>query len=85
VVSVKKSNTSVILGCEWETLKLHVESLFKLGMSWDNYGEWQIDHIVPCFTANNEDELIRLNHYTNLQPLWKSEHLIKTLSERQYD
>jgi hypothetical protein len=80
----KKSNTSTILGCDWETLKVHMESLFKPGMSWDNYGLWEIDHIVPCFTTDDENELIKLNHYTNLQPLWKSEHLVKTVSERQY-
>ena len=46
-------------------------------MSWDNYGKyngelnfgWDLDHIIPLSSANNIDELIKLNHYTNFQPL----------------
>ena len=46
-------------------------------MNWDNRSEWHIDHIVPLSSANTEEELIRLCHYTNLQPLWAEDNLKK--------
>ena len=38
-------------------------------MTWENYGEWHIDHKIPLASAKTESELISLCHYTNLQPL----------------
>ena len=73
----KKSKTFDILGEEWSVVKLHFENLFKEGMTWDNYGEWQIDHIIPISTSKTNEDIIKLNHYTNLQPLWKNENNIK--------
>jgi hypothetical protein len=66
----KKSRTFQILGCEFETFKNHMESQFKDGMSWDNIGQWHIDHKRPLALATNEAELLALCHYKNLQPLW---------------
>jgi len=77
----KKSNKSEqILGCTFEQFKLHLESQFESWMSWDNYGNpkdniyelnktWDIDHIIPINRALTEEEVIKLNHYTNLKPL----------------
>lgn len=73
----KKSKTHEILGCSFEEFKLHLESKFEPWMTWENYGlyngelnyGWDIDHIIPTSSANTEDELIKLNHHTNLQPL----------------
>lgn len=74
----KKSKTAEILGCTFEQFKQHLESKFELWMSWDNYGKfksgeinygWDIDHIIPISTAKTEEDVIRLNHYTNLQPM----------------
>ena len=73
----KKSNTKDILGCTFEELKLHLESKFESWMSWENHGlyngelnyGWDIDHIIPLSSAISEEEIIKLNHYTNLQPL----------------
>ncbi len=73
----KNSKTFDILGCDYETFKAYFESLFKPGMTWENHGEWHIDHIYPVSRANNEQHLLRLNHYTNLQPLWAYENLSK--------
>lgn len=70
-------NTNILLGCNYETLKMYLESKFQVGMSWDNYGEWHIDHIKPLFLAKNEEELITLCNYKNLQPLWAKDNLIK--------
>jgi len=66
----KKSQTESMLGCEWLVLKNHIESKFTDGMSWGNRHLWHIDHIVPLASATTLDELMKLCHYTNLQPLW---------------
>lgn len=66
----KREKTSEILGCTWEFFSEYIESKFKDGMCWDNRGDWHIDHITPLALAKNCDELIKLCHYTNLQPLW---------------
>ncbi len=73
----KLSKTELILGCSFDFLKQHLESQFQDWMSWDNYGlyngelnyGWDIDHIVPLSSALNENDLLRLNHYSNLKPL----------------
>lgn len=74
----KKSRTYDIVGCSFEHLCQHLESQFKPGMRWDNRSEWHIDHIVPLATAKTEDDVIRLCHYTNLQPLWAHENFAKS-------
>jgi hypothetical protein len=75
----KKNKTFDIIGCTPKELKTYIESLFYDGMSWDNYGlfGWHIDHIKPLSSANNLDEMLKLNHYTNLQPLWWKDNLSK--------
>jgi hypothetical protein len=74
----KNSKTEKIIGCSFENFKAHIESQFKSGMSWDNWGEWHIDHIMPVSMAKTEDEIIRLNHHRNLRPLWAHENLSKS-------
>jgi hypothetical protein len=76
---VKPKSTESLLGCTFEEAKLYIEKLFKSGMSWDNYGEWHIDHIIPCasFDLTKIDEQNKCFHYTNLQPLWKLENISK--------
>jgi len=76
----KRSKTYAILGCSYSEFKLHIERQFCNGMSWDNHGEWHLDHIVPVATATCEDDVIRLNHYTNFQPLWATDNLRKGAS-----
>jgi hypothetical protein len=73
----KNSKTELILGCSFEDFKNHLESKFQSWMSWNNQGKyngelnygWDIDHIIPLSSADIEEDIIRLNHYTNLQPL----------------
>lgn len=57
----------------------YLSLLFSDGMSWDNYGEWHIDHIIPCaaFDLSNPTEQKQCFHYTNLQPLWAYENKSK--------
>ena len=78
----KKSKTQEILGIEFDGFKLYIENLFKEGMSWENFGEWHLDHKIPISWAENEDDLVKLNHYTNLQPLWAKDNIKKN---RKYD
>lgn len=73
----KTSQTHVIIGCGWDTLAQHIESKFSDGMNWANRGEWHIDHIIPLASAKTADDVFRLNHYTNLQPLWALDNLQK--------
>lgn len=67
------------LGCTTQVLMAHLQSQFQSGMSWDNYGEWHIDHIAPLSSFNLEEpeELARACHYSNLQPLWAGDNLRK--------
>ena len=57
---------------------MHLEGLFMEGMSWENQGEWHLDHIIPVSIATSEEEIIKLNHYTNFQPLWAEDNIIKS-------
>jgi hypothetical protein len=74
----KTSRTHEILGCDFETFKRHIERQFKKGMTWDNQGEWHLDHIYPVSLARDEKHLIELNHYTNFQPMWAADNLSKS-------
>lgn len=73
----KSSATAKILGCSWEQLRIHIERQFLAGMTWDNMGEWHIDHITPMATAKTVEDAIALNHVSNLRPIWGSENLAK--------
>jgi len=74
----KTSECRKILGADWDVVKKYFESKFAEGMSWDNMGLWHIDHILPISTATCEEDVIRLNHYTNLQPLWGEDNIKKS-------
>ena len=73
----KNITTETILGCSYEDLKLYLESKFEDWMTWENRGlyngelnyGWDIDHIIPISSGKTEDDIKRLNHFSNLQPL----------------
>jgi hypothetical protein len=77
--NLSKNNTTFdIIGCSPEYLKEHLENQFTEGMSWNLMGKHiHIDHIIPLSSSNNEEEIYKLCHYTNLQPLWSKDNLIK--------
>lgn len=74
----KKSKTFKILGCTSQEFYCHIESQFLDGMSWDNRRLWHIDHIIPISSAKTEEDIIKLNHYTNLRPLWAIDNIRKS-------
>ena len=71
-----------LLGAEITEVRMHLESKFKPGMTWENYGYngWHIDHILPCsaFDLTNPEDQKECFNYTNLQPLWWWENLSKS-------
>ncbi len=73
----KQTKTLQLLGCSITELRAHLTKQFLPGMSLDNYGEWHIDHIVPLAYAQTQQDIERLCHYTNLQPLWAKDNLKK--------
>ncbi len=73
----KKSKSYIILGCSFEEFKIYLEKQFINGMTWDNYGEWHLDHKKPISLAKTEEEIYEFNHYSNFQPLWQFDNLSK--------
>jgi hypothetical protein len=75
----KKGSAIKDLGCSIEEFKKYIESKFQEGMSWENWGKWHLDHIIPLSKVNlsNRKQLLKVLIYTNYQPLWKEENLSK--------
>jgi hypothetical protein len=76
----KLTKSEIILGCTFTEFRTHIESLWETWMNWDNYGNpkdgiyepdktWDFDHIIPIKEGKTEIEVIKLNHYTNIQPM----------------
>ncbi len=81
----KSGSAITLLGCNISELKLHLESGWKAGMGWHNYGglrsdSWEIDHRIPLssFDLHNHQQLAAACHYSNLQPLWRTENRRKS-------
>lgn len=79
----KSEKTRELVGCDFPSLMKHIESLFRPGMTWDNYGKgedkWHIDHITPCssFDLTDVEQQRKCFHYSNLQPLWERLNMAK--------
>lgn len=74
----KENNTREFLGYSAIDLKEHIEKQFIKGMSWENYGDWEIDHSTPISLATTLEEGIKLSQLDNLQPLWKEDNQKKS-------
>lgn len=76
----KESSVVKLLGCSIDELRAHLESKFAEGMDWSNRSEWHIDHIIPLasFDLSDPEQLAEACHYTNLQPLWARDNIIKS-------
>lgn len=78
-IGCKKENikTINIIGCSLIEFKKYIESKFESWMNWDNRGlyngelkyGWDLDHINPISNASSKEEILKLNHFTNFQPL----------------
>ncbi len=68
-----------IIGIDIKGFREYIQGKFDEGMSWDNHGidSWHIDHIIPLSSAKTIEDVDRLSHHTNLQPLWKEENETK--------
>jgi hypothetical protein len=77
---IKNKTHNDIIGCSLEFLKEYIEQKFTEGMCWENHGfyGWHIDHIIPLSSAKTEEEVYKLCHYINLQPLWAEDNLKKS-------
>lgn len=79
--NVKVGSAVKDLGCTLGELRIYLESKFQPGMNWDNYGYygWHIDHIIPLsnFDLTDRSEFLKACHYTNLQPMWMEDNLVK--------
>ena len=76
----KRNTTLQYVGCSKDYLKGWLEYQFEDGMSWDNYGEWHIDHVRPCssFNLSLESEQLVCFHWSNLKPMWGLDNIIKS-------
>lgn len=87
LLGMKSKKTMELIGCDMAALKIHLESLFQEGMTWENYGNpngdhsdgWHVDHIKPCASFDLQDlnQQKECFHYTNLQPLWGRDNIAK--------
>jgi len=75
----RSERTIELIGCSIEKLMEHLESQFKPGMTWENYGKWHIDHIRPCasFDLSDPEQQKDCFNWKNLQPLWAEENFTK--------
>ena len=80
----KSARTVQLLGCSIESFKIHLESFWETGMTWENYGkdvgQWSIDHVIPCslFDLTKSDHQKRCFHFSNMRPMWAIDNIIKS-------
>lgn len=72
----KEGLTIELLGYSAIELKEHIESLFSEGMSWNNHGEWHLDHIKMVSSFDKDTPVNIINSLVNLRPLWATSRII---------
>ncbi len=73
----KNQTTLEILGYSYDILKSNIESKFKEGMSWENHGNWHVDHIIPISLFREGIDASIVNSLDNLRPLWSNDNLVR--------
>lgn len=78
----KNGGTFELIGYTTDELISNIENKMLEGMTWDNYGEWHIDHIHPvsAYLKDGETDPSVINALDNLQPLWAADNLSKGAS-----
>jgi hypothetical protein len=85
-----ESKYDELLGFNVESFRSHIEQQFEPGMTWDNYGHWEIDHIIPLCNFDYQTELDccfkKAWALENTRPLWKNENISrkKFLTPEEY-
>jgi hypothetical protein len=76
----KNTKTQILLGTDFKTARVYIESLFEPGMTWENHGKWHFDHKQPCasFDLKCPTQQLACCYYKNLQPLWAFDNLKKS-------
>lgn len=69
-----RASPAFAVGCDHHDLRNFIASQFRPGMTWERYRQWEVDHVAPLGGVSDLSELVSLCHYTNLQPLWRSEN-----------
>ena len=71
-----------LVGYDCQELKEHLERQFKDGMTWENYGKWEVDHRIPVsifnITGVKSKGFKKAWELENLQPMWASENISKS-------
>ena len=77
--NIKSASTITLLGCTVPRFLEHLEQQFQPGMTWENKGTWHLDHMMPIasFDLTDPEQQRQCCHYTNFQPLWGKENIIK--------
>lgn len=76
----QKAGSAVLdLGCSITMFMLYIENQFEPGMSWDNHGDWHLDHVIPlaAFDLTEREDFLEAAHYLNIQPMWADENFSK--------
>lgn len=75
----KSTSMRRLVGCSRAQLLEHLKRQFRRGMTIENYGKWEIDHIIPCtmYDLTNPEHQAQCFHFTNLQPMWKGDNIRK--------
>ena len=83
---LKNPSIEKIIGCNTSYFLEYIKSKFVNGMSMNNYGDWHIDHIIPCcmYDLKKKGEIEKSSHYTNLQPLWGTTKIAEKYGHKNY-
>lgn len=78
--NTKAAKTMELVGCSIEFLRGYIEAKFEIGMTWENTGEWHLDHIIPCAIFDLSDPVQQREcfNFSNLQPLWAKDNFKKS-------
>ena len=76
----KKTSALKLVGCTLQFLKNWIEYQFTEGMTWDNFGEWQLDHVKPCamFDLSDISNQLECFNWKNVRPMWAKENAKKS-------